>query len=830
MLLNSLRHKPDVWILALGTILLAAHVLWQPHRLEQLQPVEIKQFALTMIYDGHGQDVSIATYVPQNFNRQRLLNQTVEPGPLDYRLEETDAGLLAYWEGEDIGGRHQVAYRGDLILQGLRFTLPDDLIIPASYAPAFDDYLAPTEAIQVRHPEIEKLWQQIKPAADNNVIDVLRSIYAYTLGLKTVPFKGLTDAVTALRLQQASCNGKSRLFVALARLNNIPARLVGGVILDGGRKKTSHQWLEVYVERHWVPMDPTNGYFAELPSDYLQLYRGDQVLTTHTSNINFDYWFDIGGKRVAGGVQAAMSSMQPVDKFNLAALLSKLGMDERTASIFLLFPLCALCITFFRNVVGLHSFGIFMPMLIAAACRYTGLPLGLSAFAAVMLVAFTMHRLLERARLLKIPRLAAVITVVTVAFLGLIAAMDLADNQLELGIVALFPVVIIAFTAERLQHMVEDNNWRDAIGTSLGTGFLILLCYALFSSLFLRGAFALFPALFIVVLALQIFIGRWTGVRVGEFWRFKNIISGGAGDLMSMNARNRDWVLGKNDKQWMQVANDKLRSKQRLQEFKIPVPATLFEYHTRLDCQQLPEHIAKLQHFVVKPNNGSRGQGILVISGNADHQQPPVWFTSNGRKKTAAEISRHVQEILAGTYSPMGRADQAFIEPLLQQDSVLNAVAPFGLSDIRVVLSQGNPLACMLRLPTKNSDGKANLHQGAIGVAIDTDSGVSLRAERSGKAITVHPDSGADLIGIQIPFWSDIIAIAKRCYRAIPLAYLGVDICIDAVQGPLVLEVNARPGLEIQNVKGRGLRDLFLLFENPAADPAPAMGGQGGIE
>ncbi|MEL7219627.1 MAG: transglutaminase family protein, partial [Pseudomonadota bacterium] len=97
--------------------------------------------------------------------------------------------------------------------------------------------------------------------------------------------------MTALRLGRASCNGKGRLFVALARTNGIPARLVGGVILNEGSKKTSHQWLEVLIEGRWVPFDPTNGHFATLPENYLRLYTGDHALFRHTRNINFDYLF-----------------------------------------------------------------------------------------------------------------------------------------------------------------------------------------------------------------------------------------------------------------------------------------------------------------------------------------------------------------------------------------------------------------------------------------------------------------------------------------------------------------------------------------------------------
>ncbi len=128
---------------------------------------------------------------------------------------------------------------------------------------------------------------------------MLKSIFNYTHSLEPRPFKGLTDALTAARLGEGSCNGKSRLFVALARRAGIPARLVGGLILDSGRKNTSHQWVEAYVGGYWIPFDPLNGHFASLPSNYLELYRGDKFLFSHTPNINFDYSFTIQKRLVA---------------------------------------------------------------------------------------------------------------------------------------------------------------------------------------------------------------------------------------------------------------------------------------------------------------------------------------------------------------------------------------------------------------------------------------------------------------------------------------------------------------------------------------------------
>ncbi len=809
-----LSQKPDLWVLFVALLLLVVHVFVQPGRAKQLLPLEVTQFTLSMYYDVNDQDVSITTYVPQNNNRQNIIEQTIQSGLMDYRLDDNPSGRLAVWEGSELSGSHKVVYRAKVAQQATRFTISPDLTVPTKYPDALQEYLLPTEAIQVNHPEVSNLWGEIKPATSQEILPLLTAIFYYTYNeLSSVPFKGMTDALTALRLKQASCNGKSRLFVALARLNKIPARLVGGVILDGGPKKTSHQWVEVYVGEHWVPFDPTNGHFAFLPAHYLELYRGDEVLFKHTRNIGFDYEFEIRSNKIASGVQSGLAVPERADRLNVIALLALLGLDENTASIFLLFPLCALCITFFRNVVGLSSFGIFMPMLVAAACRYTGIQLGVLVFTAVLTIAFLMHRGLDYVKLLKVPRLAAVITGVTLVFLLVISFLDLGQSSYGLGVVALFPVVIISFTAERLHHLVEDASWKEILSNTAGSLLIIIVCYFIFGSLLLRGLFAIYPEFLLLVLAGQIFIGRWTGVRVSEYLRFSRLISGSKGSVLSINARNRNVVLDRNPKHLIQLANDKLQAKQVLSAAGVPVPETVHEYSGQLECQELDKELEHLSSFVVKPNRGSQGRGILVIR----EKVSGGWKQANGSIISLTGIQRHIQEIIAGSYSSDGKEDSAFIEPFLVQHEMLNKISPFGLCDIRVIVNEGKTIASMWRVPTSESNGKANLHQGAIGVSIDIDTGITSRAQLHGKSITVHPDTQQNLCDVTIPFWGEIVAMSEKCYKALPLGYLGVDVCIDEKVGPLVLEVNARPGLEIQNVRDKGIGDLIQKFEKGLA-------------
>ncbi|WP_460236462.1 sugar-transfer associated ATP-grasp domain-containing protein [Aurantivibrio plasticivorans] len=811
---RPLIRRPDMVFLCLGIVILAWHMVGTPERIQQLYPVTVQQFNVAMLFDAGGREVEISTFVPENSPRQTVVEQSIQSSQLDYYLEPETGGLRALWSGEAPSNKVKLSYNASLIIHAVNFSIDPDILLPTQYNAAYSDQLKATKDVQVNDPEIKALWQTLAPTS-NRVIDTLHAIYQFTHDeLESVPFKGTTDALTALRLRQASCNGKSRLFVALARLNHLPARLVGGVILDAREKKTSHQWVEVRVGEYWVPFDPTNGHFASLPDNYLELYRGDHVLFRRTSNINFDYRFSSSSRQIPAGTQAAIMSPDSADRFNTVALLAALGLDEQTAGIFLLFPFCALCISFFRNVIGVKTFGVFMPMLVAAACRYTGLLLGVVAFMSILAVAFTVYRVLERGRMLKVPRLAAVITVVTVFFLVVIALLDVTHSPIQLGIIALFPVVIISFTAERLHHMAEDGVLADIVTHTLGTLALIAVCYFAFDSLLLRGIFASYPESYLLVFAAQLAIGRWMGIRVSELWRFHRILRGVyQSGLLGINKRNRDFVMMDNTNDLIRLANDKLAAKTALSAQGVVVPETLASYNSVLTCQSLTSDIQQWDRFVVKPNTGSRGRGILVLDGRSEFG----WLTTNKSELSEGDIYRHVQEILQGSFSVDGQPDIAFIEPLLVTDDRLTVpgelsnVEDFnqGLCDIRVILHHGEIVAAMLRIPTNASGGKANLHQGAIGAAIDLSSGCTYRAEHNGQPVTHHPDTGRALDTIKIPHWPTVLRMAKDCYRAIPLGYLGCDICIDKVLGPLVLEVNARPGLEIQNIHNRGLMDLL---------------------
>lgn len=212
--------------------------------------------------------------------------------------------------------------------------------------------------------------------------------------------------------------------------------------------------------------------------------------------------------------------------------------------------------------------------------------------------------------------------------------------------------------------------------------------------------------------------------------------------------------------------------------------------------------------WAIKPARGSQGDGILLAVGKKGRN----WAKGSGTPLTPDDVKNHVRRIVDGQFSgESATEDAALIEPLIRADPRIAGLVDDGLPDIRVICLGRDPIMAMMRFPTNQSDGKANLHQGGIGVGIDLETGVLYRAMQAGRELEFHPDTGMRLIGFQVPHWDKVLDIAGRSGPAIGLGYCGVDIVHDVTHGPMVIEVNAHPGIEIQNTTRRGLREAMAL-------------------
>ena len=271
--------------------------------------------------------------------------------------------------------------------------------------------------------------------------------------------------------------------------------------------------------------------------------------------------------------------------------------------------------------------------------------------------------------------------------------------------------------------------------------------------------------------------------------------------ILGMNERNARYILPNNPRSHYPRVDDKLYSKRLALEAGLPVPDLLgvVEHHHQL--KGLPHLLSKLESFVVKPARGAQGNGILVVVGRSQGK----FLRSRGTQIDEDQIRHRVSSIISGVFSLRGDADTCVIEDLVRLHSAFEDLTWRGIPDLRIVVYRGVPVMAMCRLPTNLSDGRANLHQGAIGVGIDIATGRAVHAAHHNHVVMTHIDTGAKIIGFQVPMWDKVVELASRATDMIGLGYLGVDIVIDRTRGPLLLELNARPGLAIQLANNEGL-------------------------
>ncbi len=283
--------------------------------------------------------------------------------------------------------------------------------------------------------------------------------------------------------------------------------------------------------------------------------------------------------------------------------------------------------------------------------------------------------------------------------------------------------------------------------------------------------------------------------------------------VLSINQRNSDYVLRYNRRKLYPLVDDKLKTKRLALQSGIAVPPLYELIETEHQVKNLEELLKPYSDFVIKPARGAGGDGIIVITEQVFGRYRQI----NGKLLTIQELSYHLSCLLSGAYSLGGHPDYAIIEHRVIVDPVFADISYEGIPDIRIINLLGYPAMAMVRLPTRLSGGKANLHQGAIGTGINIANGLTLGGVFHHDAIDYHPDTLKPIVGLQVPYWDQILEIAASCYELTGLGYLGVDIVLDKEHGPLMLELNARPGLNIQIANREGVLHRYHTIEAHAA-------------
>lgn len=289
-----------------------------------------------------------------------------------------------------------------------------------------------------------------------------------------------------------------------------------------------------------------------------------------------------------------------------------------------------------------------------------------------------------------------------------------------------------------------------------------------------------------------------------KFWRAqRNVLGIDARDLL---------YVPKNSKHAVYLADSKLASKRVLKEHNLPSSRVFAVIHNRQELKDFDWNTLP-SSFVLKPNRGMGGAGIVV----AFRKKGDYWLCAGGKKFDIEGLQTHIINIFDGLFSLFHQKDIAFFEERISIDNYLKQFSYKGIPDIRIWLYNYIPVMAMLRLPSAASGGKANLAQGGIGVGLDLSTGQGIHAIVKGNVIidTIKiRKSELSIHSIRIPKWKKILKLSIETAKACKIKFTGLDVAIDKKIGPLILEVNARPGLEIQNANMSSLKDRLQRVAN----------------
>ena len=276
-----------------------------------------------------------------------------------------------------------------------------------------------------------------------------------------------------------------------------------------------------------------------------------------------------------------------------------------------------------------------------------------------------------------------------------------------------------------------------------------------------------------------------------------------ASDILGMNARNQDFV-SQTSRLAKSIANSKIATNLLMEQHGLQTPKIHGLFATSEDVHEF-DWLQLEDNFVIKPTNGLAGKGVVVFRKKIAGQE--AWSDALGRQWQLNDLKLHCFDILEGQYSKFGSQHNVLVQERVPVHPTFRRYSYKGTPDIRVIVYNQVPVMAMLRLPTKESEGRANVHQGAIAAGIDIASGITTSAcTGKGRPIEFVPDSKIKLRGIKIPLWRKCLIMAVEASRVADMPYCGVDLFVHPDKGPMIVELNAQPGLTIQIANQAGLR------------------------
>jgi hypothetical protein len=483
---------------------------------------------------GTGGRGSLRLALPSSDAAQAILDDRALEDDLSFSEREEDGQRVGVWSG---------AFRGiQQVTHGFRvqFTPPRVQATGVRFG-----RLAPPELPALVEPEITAAWggqtpvYPIKDASVTKALETLgvlhqqdlpgrtRTLFGFVSDEVQTLTRGSEDALLTLARREGGALGKVRLLITLLRAAGIPARPARGLLLDPGPQPLETTWVEARLGGSWIPMGPVEGWYEATPPALLHIASGETPLLRTTGLEGSGYRWRALREELSSEELAAL--MSPPSPLLQAISLYRLPLDTQGAlRLLLLFPLGALLTALLRNIVGLHTFGTFLPILVAFSLRGTGLELGLFMFTTVVAVGYVGRLLLERLRLLMVPRVCIELCLVILLITGFsLTGRGLGERELFSGV--LFPIVIMAMLIERFAIAASEQGHRAALARLGWTAVAAVLAYPIFRGGWWDQVMLGYPELVLCIMGLLVWIGSYTGFRAVELVRFRSLAFGHAG-------------------------------------------------------------------------------------------------------------------------------------------------------------------------------------------------------------------------------------------------------------------------------------------------------------
>jgi hypothetical protein len=485
-----------------------------------LSPTDVRglwQVALRITARGDARRGSVNTMLPSSVEGQTVFDERSSSGPLQFSIRVTNGSRLGVWSGR-FEGVHEVLYQFRVQSFGRRTPLPERVTTKPP-----DDVLRAygrsSPIYPMSAPQVETLVDELHLPARPDVVGRVRTVYAFVTHEVATARSAGNDAVLVLEQREGSREGKERLLVTLLRAAAIPARNIRGLQLIEDAQPAERIWTEAWIADRWVPISASDGFFGEQPASFIVLGAGDRPLVEGTQVTALAHRYHSVREHLRPEeIAAAMAPDNPA----LAQLsLYTLPLSTQTSlRLLLVFPVGAFLVAIIRNVVGVVTFGTFLPVLIAFALRQFDVLSGLGLVATVLGVGVIGRLALERLRLLLVPRLAILLCLVILTVTGF-ALVARSTEMRELLAGVLFPIVILTMLIERYSIAIAEEGWRPATGRLAWSLVATVTVYPVFRSALVGHLMFSFPELILCIMGMLVWIGGYTGYRLSDLLRFR---------------------------------------------------------------------------------------------------------------------------------------------------------------------------------------------------------------------------------------------------------------------------------------------------------------------